>query len=127
MSIIGIDHLAIGVHDLDASERVWCERFGATVTRRTTNETLGIRQVYVAFPEGSQLELFSPVDDSSPMAAVLDEQGEGFRALSLMVDDVQEALADLTSKGVRTFTHGDVVFLHPASTNGLVISLMPRP
>ena len=60
------------------------------------------------------------------MADSVCESGEGFRGLTREVDDIEETLAPLKSNGVQTFEQGGVVFVHPKSANGVIISLTKK-
>ena len=124
MSLLEIDHLAIAVHDLEASIANWRDNFGLTLDRRARSEALGIDQAYMAMPNGGFIELFTPMNEESPMAQVLAESGEGFKAMTMAVDDVEATIAELTEKGVRTFKQGETTVLHAKSSTGLIISLM---
>ena len=126
MTILAIDHLAVLVGDLEESIANWRDNFGLTLDRRSEHPGIGIKQAYMKLPNGGFLELVAPLDDQSPMAKSLTDSGEGFRGLSLEVDDIEQTLVQLKSKGIRTFDQGGVVFIHPKSANGLVISLVEK-
>lgn len=123
LALLGIDHMAILVSDLEASIENWREKFGLSLNRRSEHPGIGIKQAYMKFPNGGFLELVAPLDENSPMHQSLSDLGEGFRGLTLEVDNIEETLAELQRKGVRTFEQGGVVFIHSKSANGLVISL----
>ncbi len=124
MTIRGIDHVAVLVSDLEASIQNWSENFGLSLDHRRDHAGIGIKQAYMRFPDGTFLELVAPLNETSPMASSLVESGEGFRGVSLKVNDVEQTLAQLQSRKVRTFVQGNVTFIHPKSSNGLVISLV---
>jgi methylmalonyl-CoA/ethylmalonyl-CoA epimerase len=97
----GIDHLCIAVRDLDEARTRYEDDLGLQLTCLYEAESEGIRvaRYYVG---DVALELIEPTSPESEVAHFLDKRGEGFYLISYRVDDVDEALAELRSKGVET-------------------------
>jgi methylmalonyl-CoA/ethylmalonyl-CoA epimerase len=97
----GIDHLCIAVRDLDEARTRYEDDLGLQLACLYDAESEGIRvaRYYVG---DVALELIEPTSPESEVAGFLERRGEGFYLISYRVDDVDEALAELKSKGVET-------------------------
>ena len=121
-------HVGIAVRDLDASAALFARLFGAEPSGR---ETVG--DVLLAFFRigGTDIELTQPAAAGSALERFLGNRGEGIHHLSFDVDDIRSELARLTEAGFvvageapRPGADGSLVaFLHPKSTNGVLIEL----
>lgn len=123
----------IAVNDVEEAARDYHERFGLEVSRQGTVEDLGIKNAII--PVGDAvLELIEPIDPSEgPLGRFLGTRGEGVYMMALEVDDVDQAITELESKGVRLLAadpesraKGGPVFVHPKSTHGVLIELVTR-
>jgi methylmalonyl-CoA/ethylmalonyl-CoA epimerase len=91
----------------------------------------------VAFlPTGeSEVELVQPTTDDSGVARFLQKRGPGMHHICFEVEGLQAILDDLKSKGVRlineTPTTGAggnrIAFIHPESTQGVLVELYEKP
>lgn len=130
--IQGVGHIGILVRDLEQSARLYNEMFGATLVEVKVVEEQGVKVGMLSFQRGPQLELLEPLPNSR-MAAALDKRGEGVQHISFDVDDIEKDLAKLKDKMVslidqspRQGVEGKVAFLHPRSTNGVLVELCQK-
>ncbi len=130
--IQGVGHIGILVRDLEQSARLYNEMFGATLVEVKVVEEQGVKVGMLSFQHGPHLELLEPLPNSR-MAAALDKRGEGVQHISFDVDDIEEELAKLKGKMVslidqspRQGVEGKVAFLHPRSTNGVLVELCQK-
>jgi methylmalonyl-CoA epimerase len=80
------------------------------------------------------LELLEPTADDSPIAKYVGKRGPGLHHITLRVDDIAAALAQLKARGVRLIdeaprpgAHGSLVaFVHPSSAHGVLVELKQR-
>jgi methylmalonyl-CoA/ethylmalonyl-CoA epimerase len=80
---------------------------------------------------GVKIELLEATADDSPIAKYVTKRGPGIHHITLRVDDISAALAQLKARGVRLIddvprsgAHGSqVAFIHPSSTHGVLIEL----
>lgn len=86
----------------------------------------------VSLPFGdSEVELLEPVDPASPIARFLDRRGPGIHHVCYRVPDLDEALERCRALGYRlvdetprTGAGGHrIAFIHPKSTEGILIEL----
>jgi LAO/AO transport system kinase len=124
-----IDHLGIAVHSLAASIAFY-ESLGLAVAHR---ETVLTEKVDVAMlPAGdSRIELLEATAPDSPIAKFLEKRGPGLHHVALRVPDLNAAVSRLKANGARllneprTGAGGHIyVFVHPASTGGVLLELI---
>ena len=77
------------------------------------------------------LELLEATADDSPIAKYVAKRGPGLHHITLRVDDIAAALAQLKARGVRLIdeqprpgAHGSLVaFIHPVGAHGVLVEL----
>jgi LAO/AO transport system kinase len=124
-----IDHLGIAVNALDASIAFY-QTLGLTVAHR---QTVPQEKVHVAMlPAGdSRIELLEPSAPDSPISKFLETRGPGLHHVALRVPDLGAAVARLRAAGARLLNEPrqgagghTYVFVHPASTGGVLLELI---
>lgn len=127
MAITGTDHLVLLVEDLEAGIRTWRDDLGLTLTHRVALTEAGIDQAFFLLADGTFMELIAPLGDDSPLRSALASRGEGVHVVALRVDDLQATVTRLRARGVRLIGEDTPqVFIHPASTGGVVVQLWPQ-
>ena len=125
-----IDHLGIAVKSLTASKGIY-EKLGLTVSAEETIEHEQVKVVMV--PLGaSRLELLEATSENSTIAKFIAKRGEGLHHVSLRVPDLAAAVSRLKADGVRLVSENvkvgagghQYVFVHPASTGGVLLELV---
>jgi LAO/AO transport system kinase len=125
-----IDHLGIAVRSLDQALQFYEAQLGLHVALR---ETVAQEKVNVAMlPVGdSRIELLEPSEPDSVIAKFIDKRGEGLHHVALKVPDLLNSVERLRSAGARilneprTGAGGHLyVFVHPASTGGVLLELI---
>jgi LAO/AO transport system kinase len=128
-SPISIDHLGIAVKSLEESIAFY-QSLGLAVAHR---ESVATEKVDVAMlPAGqSRIELLEPTASDSPIAKFLETRGPGLHHVALRVPDLNAAVSRLKANGARllneprTGAGGHIyVFVHPASTGGVLLELI---
>ena len=124
-----IDHLGIAVNNL-ADSIAFYESLGLGVAHR---ETILAEKVDVAMlPAGdARMELLQPTSPDSPIAKFLEKRGPGLHHVALRVPDLNAAVSRLKAGGARLLNEpragagGHIyVFVHPASTGGVLLELI---
>jgi len=130
MSEYKIDHLGIAVKSLDAALQFYTGVLGIEAAPR---ENVAGEKVNVAMLPcgGPRLELLEPAGADSPIGRFLEKRGEGLHHVALLVDDLAAAVERLTAAGARLLNEprrgagGHLyVFIHPASTGGVLLELI---
>ena len=125
-----ISHIGIAVKDLAAAESLFATLLGDHEVHHETVAEQGVR--IASFNVGeSVIELTSPLDESSPITKFIAKHGEGIHHVALEVDDVGAELVRLKASGVQLIDEAprlgahdmQIAFLHPRSTNGVLVEL----
>jgi methylmalonyl-CoA/ethylmalonyl-CoA epimerase len=133
MKILKIDHLGIAVNSIDQGKNFWTLALGLDFEG---TETVSEQKVTTAFlPVGeSEVELLESTSPDGPIAKYLEKKGEGIQHVAFRVDNLEAALAELKEKGIRLIDEkprngaggARIAFLHPKSTNGVLVELCER-
>jgi methylmalonyl-CoA/ethylmalonyl-CoA epimerase len=128
-----ISHIGIAVKDIKASSALFQALFGK---RPDHTEDLPEHKVKTAmFTVGaSAIELTEALDPESPIAKFIENRGEGIHHVSFVVDDIEAELARLKAAGFQLIDERPrpgadghrVAFLHPKSTNGVLIEISQK-
>ncbi|MFN2198786.1 MAG: methylmalonyl-CoA epimerase [Anaerolineales bacterium] len=129
-----IDHIAILVNDLEASLSFWQQALGLELNGI---EDVPGEQAQIAFlPAGeSEVELVVPTTSDSGLARYLEKRGPGMHHICLEVEDIEEMLQDLKSRGVELINEEPRIgaggrkyaFIHPRSAFGVMVELYEYP
>ncbi len=126
-----LDHVGIAVGDLEQALAFYRDALGLHVEAPEDVDTQGVRAHFI--PAGAAaLELLEATRPESPIARYLDKRGPGLHHVTLRVEDLHGALAQLKARGVRLVddeprpgAHGALVaFVHPSAAHGVLIELM---
>ncbi len=125
-----IEHIGIAVKDLEVSNVVFEKLFGAPAYKFEDVESEGVTTAF--FMNGpNKIELLAATNPESPIAKFLEKKGEGIHHIAFDVEDIVSEIARLKEEGFVVLNEipkkgADnklVVFLHPKSTNGVLIEL----
>lgn len=134
MKIKRIEHVGVVVKDVEKSRALWEGCFGIKLGEVETNP---VRPVKLAlYPVGeSMVELIAGTTPDSKHAKMVAEGKGGINHLCFEVENIDEALAELKSKGVPLLDETPrighagcrIAFLDPAGTDGCLIELAELP
>jgi methylmalonyl-CoA epimerase len=82
----------------------------------------------------THVELLEALTPDSPVGKFLAKRGPGIHHIALEIDDIAASLAELKSKGARLIDETPrvgaggclVAFVHPSSTDGVLLELVQR-
>ena len=124
-----IDHLGIAVNELESAISFY-EELGLHVAHRETVESEKVRLAMLPTGE-SRIELLEPATPDSPISKFLEKRGPGLHHLALRVPDLDRTIARLRESGARLLNEPRAgagghryVFVHPASTGGVLLELI---
>lgn len=128
-----VDHIGIAVSNLDEAVKLYSEVLGLELHG---TEVVEEQKVKVAFlPVGdTEVELLESTSPDGPIAKFIEAKGQGIQHIAFKVDDIEAALAEMKEKGLRLIDEkprygaggARIAFLHPKSTNGVLIELCER-
>ncbi|MBL8006499.1 MAG: methylmalonyl-CoA epimerase [Ignavibacteria bacterium] len=123
-------HIGIAVKSLEASVPVFEKIFGVTASDKefVEEQKVNVRKIHL---ENCDIELLEGTDDDSPISKFTEKRGEGIHHVSFGVKGMQDLLNSIKADGIRLInetpvTGADdmlVAFLHPKSTNGVLMEL----
>ncbi len=125
-----IEHIGIAVKDLEVSNLVFEKLFGVASYKEEEVESEGVKTSF--FMNGpNKIELLQAISDASPIAKFIEKRGEGIHHIAFDVTDIVSEIERLKKEGFVVLNEipkkgADnklVAFLHPKSTNGVLIEL----
>ena len=128
-----LDHVGIAVGDLGQALAFYRDALGLEIVASEDVATQRVRAHFL--PAGAaSLELLEPTAPDSVIARYLERRGPGLHHITLRVDDLAAALAQLKARGVRLVDEHPrpgaegamVAFIHPAAAHGVLVELKQR-
>jgi LAO/AO transport system kinase len=125
-----IDHLGVAVKSIEAALGFYQGQLGMQVAMR---DTVAREKVHVAMlpAGGPRIELLEPTEPDSVIGRYLSKRGEGLHHVALRVSDLTAAVERLRAAGARLLNEPQTgagghryVFVHPASTGGVLLELI---
>jgi methylmalonyl-CoA/ethylmalonyl-CoA epimerase len=125
-----LEHIGIAVKDIEQSKKIFDALFGKQSYK--TEEVASEHVSTVFYQTGqSKVELLQSQSAESAIAKYIDKKGEGIHHLAFEVDDIYAEIERMKSEGFEMVNqqpkHGAdnklIAFLHPKSTNGVLIEL----
>ena len=126
-----IDHIGIAVKDLDAANKTYAALLGAENYKTETVESEGVETSFFRIGE-SKIELLAATHEESPIAKFIGKRGEGIHHIAFEVEDIKAEMARLKNEGFVLLNEEPkkgadnklVAFLHPKSSNGVLVELV---
>ncbi len=125
-----IDHIGLAVKSLNEMIPFYQNLLGQDQPEIEEIDTQGVRVAIFQTGE-SRVELLEALNTDSPIARFIEKRGEGMHHLALAVEGIEELINSLKKEGVRFI--GDkpvigaggkkIIFVHPASTHGVLLEL----
>ncbi len=125
-----IEHIGIAVKSLKESNILFEKLFGLPAYKEEEVISEGVKTSF--FMNGpNKIELLEATNSESPIAKFLEKKGEGIHHIAFAVENIVEEIARLKSEGFMILNEipkkgADnklVAFLHPKSTNSVLIEL----
>ena len=125
-----IEHIGIAVKDLAASNTLFEQLLGQPPYKEEEVASEGVKTSF--FMNGpNKIELLEAINPESPIAKFLEKKGEGIHHIAFDVEDIVVEIARLKKEGFIVLNEVPkkgadnklVAFLHPKTTNGVLIEL----
>ena len=125
-----IEHIGIAVKSLKDSNKLFESLFGKSHYKIESVESESVNTSFFKLGE-SKIELLEATDDDGPIAKFIAKKGEGIHHIAFDVDDIEAEIKRLKKEGFVVLNEKPkkgadnklVTFLHPKSTNGVLIEL----
>ncbi|MEM7549316.1 MAG: methylmalonyl-CoA epimerase [Bacteroidota bacterium] len=125
-----IEHLGIAVKDLEKSNSLFTSIFGEAPYKSEEVASEGVKTSFFKIGE-SKIELLEASSPESAINKFIKKKGEGIHHIAFEVDDIQAEMKRLEGEGFQLLNDQPkngadnklVCFLHPKSSNGVLIEL----
>lgn len=125
-----IEHIGIAVKSLSESNELFKKLFNVPHYKIEEVASEGVKTSF--FQVGpNKIELLEATSPDSPIAKFIDKKGEGMHHIAIDVDDILAEMERLEGEGFILLNKEPKVgadnklicFLHPQSTNGVLVEL----
>jgi len=126
-----VDHIGIATPTIAEGLAVWRDALGFEPDSTEEVAEQGVR--ICMLPVGdTHVELLEPLSAESVVGRFLTKRGPGIHHIAIEVRDIKASLAELKQKGARLIDETPrvgargclVAFVHPSSTNGVLLELV---
>ncbi len=125
-----IEHLGIAVDSIEESMKVYEALLGTECYKEEEVISEGVKTAFIHVGD-SKIELLEATNKDSAIAKFLEKGRQGFHHVAFEVDDIDEELKRLKGLGFRLIHESAkdgadnkrIAFLHPKSTEGLLVEL----
>jgi len=125
-----IEHIGIAVTDIDVSNKVFEKVFGKENYKSEKVESEGVITSFFQIGE-NKIELVAATNPDSPISKFLSRNREGMHHIAFAVDNIEVEMERLKNEGITLLNDVPkkgadnklICFLHPNSTNGVLIEL----
>ena len=125
-----IEHIGIAVKDINSSNDLFKKLFGKEHYKTETVESEGVSTSFFMVGE-TKIELLEAKTETSAIAKFIDKKGEGIHHIAYEVDNIFEEMDRLKNEGFEVLNKEPkkgadnklIFFLHPKSTNGVLVEL----
>lgn len=128
--MLKIEHIGIAVKSLEHSNELFSKLFGKTHYKVEGVESEGVKTSFFALKD-SKIELLEATGEDSPIAKFIEKKGEGIHHIAFEVADINAEMSRLRDQGFKVLNETPkkgadnklVCFLHPKSSNGVLVEL----
>ena len=125
-----IEHLGIAIKSLENSDNLFAKLLGKSNYKQESVEREGVTTSFYQLGD-SKIELLEATNPESPTAKFIEKKGEGIHHIAFGVEDIRKEVERLKEEGFIFISEEPkdgadnklVVFLHPKSTNGVLVEL----
>ncbi len=125
-----IEHIGIAVEDLGKSEQLFEKLLGKKPYKKEDVPSEAVTTSFFKVAD-QKLELLHATSEDSPIKKFIDKRKEGVHHIALHVESIQKEVERLESLGFEFISttpkkgadNKMIVFLHPKTTNGVLVEL----
>ena len=125
-----IEHIGIAVKSMTSANALFTTLFGADSYKEEKVEREGVTTSFFQLGE-SKIELLEATNPDSPIAKFIEKKGEGIHHIAFEVEDIRAEMQRLEKEGFTLLNKEPekgadnklICFLHPKSTNGVLVEL----
>jgi methylmalonyl-CoA/ethylmalonyl-CoA epimerase len=128
--MLKVEHIGIAVKNLEVSIPLFEQLLNTNCYKTETVESEAVKTAF--FKQGeTKIELLESLNQDAVIARFIEKKGEGMHHIAFEVEDIQAEMMRLQNEGFVLLNNTPkdgadnklVCFLHPKSTNGILIEL----
>lgn len=128
--ILRVEHIGVAVKEMNAANKLFESLLGLSNYKMEEVKSEGVSTSFFKTGE-SKIELLEATGEDSPIAKFISKKGEGIHHIAFETDDIVAEMARLRSLGFELLSEVPkkgadnklICFLHPRSTNGVLVEL----
>ena len=128
--MLKVEHIGIAVNDIDQSKALFSKLFNSEPYKEEVVETEQVKTSFFKIGD-TKIELLEAIEESSPINIFIQKKGEGVHHIAYEVEDLEKEMERLRREGFQLLSEKPkkgadnkiICFLHPKSTNGVLIEL----
>lgn len=125
-----IEHIGIAVKNLEAANEIYSKLLNTQSYKTEKVKSEGVDTSFFKVGE-SKIELLAATNEESAIAKFIAKRGEGIHHIAFDVEDIEAEMQRLQEEGFQLISKKPkkgadnklVVFLHPKSSNGVLVEL----
>lgn len=125
-----IAHIGIAVKNAEAALKLYKDVLGLKPSHEEIVESQKVRTIHIPIGDSS-IELLESTSPEGVVARFIEKRGEGIHHIALEVPDIESALTELKGAGYQLIDEKPrrgagnmlIAFVHPRSTNGVLLEL----
>ncbi len=125
-----LEHIGIAVKNLEESNKLFAKLLGIAHYKIEEVASEGVRTSFFKLGD-LKIELLEATREDSPIAKFIEKKGEGIHHLAFEVNDIEQSIADYAAKDFTPLNQQPkqgadgklICFLHPKTTNGVLVEL----
>jgi methylmalonyl-CoA/ethylmalonyl-CoA epimerase len=128
--LLKIEHIGIAVKNMESANKLFAALLGTENYKTENVESEKVSTSFFKVGE-SKIELLEATDANSPVSKFIEKRGEGIHHIAFEVDDIHAAMKRLKESGFILLSDEPkpgadnklICFIHPKSTNGVLVEL----
>ncbi len=128
--LTNVEHIGIAVKNIAESEHIFTKLFNSLPYKHEKIESENVNTSFFKINQ-TKIELLEATDENSAIAKFIEKKGEGIHHIAYEVDDILAEMERLENEGFVLLNNKPkvgadnklVCFLHPKTTNGVLIEL----
>jgi methylmalonyl-CoA/ethylmalonyl-CoA epimerase len=124
------EHIGIAIKELATSIPLFEQLLNTPCYKTETDESEGVNTAFFLAGD-TKIELLEATKDESPIAKFISKKGEGIHHIAFEVENIEAEMKRLAALGFELLNETPkngadnklVCFLHPKTTNGVLIEL----
>ena len=125
-----VEHIGIAVKSLASANELFTKLFEKKAYKSEKVEREGVTTSFFQVGD-TKIELLEATNPDSPIAKFIEKKGEGMHHIAFEVEDIRSEMTRLEKEGFTLLSKEPmkgadnklICFLHPKSTNGVLVEL----